>query len=310
MKKFEGKRAVFERLNEHCGYFYTVKESLYRGKTRYQKIELIDTEQFGRTLLLDGITQVGERTEFLYHEPMVHPAMCTHPKPRTVLVVGAGDGGILREVLKYPTVQKVELAELDGDVVKFSREYLSDMNQGSLEDDRVEICITDGRKHVEENPGTYDVVIMDMTDPFGPSKMLYTREFFRAVKRSLRGPEGIFVMHTESPIMRPLAVNCIRKTLGSVFSHVRPVYLYIEMYATLWSIAVSSDGTDIAGSKASKIDRRLEKYGIDGLKVFTGATHEKMQVAYPFIDETVGKTKGRIITDAKPDFPDHFVAEV
>lgn len=310
MKKFDGKPAVFERLNQYCGYFYTVKKRLYKGKTKFQKIELVDTEQFGRTLLLDGITQVGERTEFLYHEPMVHPALCSHPKPQNVLVVGAGDGGILREVLKYPTVERVELAELDGDVVEFSKKYLADMNGGSLTDPRVEVCIVDGRKHVEQNRGKYDVVIMDMTDPFGPSKMLYTKEFFKAVKRSLRGPEGLFVMHTESPITRPVAVDCIRRTLGSVFTNVRSVYLYIEMYATLWSIAVSSDSTDIARCKSGVIDRRLKKYGIEGLKVYTGATHEKMQVAFPFVDQLIDNAKGRIITDAKPDFPDHFVAEV
>ena len=300
------KRIFTEALNSAHGYYYTVNKSLYRGRSKFQKLELVDTDEFGRVLLLDDITQVSENKDHEYHEPMVHPALITHPRPSRVLVIGGGDGGIVREVLKYKSVNRIDFAELDEKVVSFSRRYLADMNKGSFDDPRVTIHITDGRAFVENHPGRFDVVIMDMTDPFGPSKMLYTREFFTAVKNSFRNTNGIFVMHSESPVTRPLAYSCIHKTLGKVFPRVRPFYLFIQMYATLWSISVCSMSADPATLDASAVKRRIASRGIKGLRVYSGDTHCAMQAAFPWI-ESLHRTGGRIITDRRPDFPDNFI---
>ncbi|MDR2694467.1 MAG: hypothetical protein LBB74_09690, partial [Chitinispirillales bacterium] len=197
------RRLYHEALNPAFGYFYTIKKTLRRASTKYQKIELVETDEFGRVLLIDGITQVAERNEFMYHEPMVHPAFVCHPNPENVLVVGGGDGGILREALKYPSVKRVELAELDGGVVSFSKKYLADVHGGCFDDPRVRVNITDGRKFTEEHPGEFDVIIMDMTDPFGPSTMLYTKEFYRLARRAMRDGAGVYIMHSESPVARP-----------------------------------------------------------------------------------------------------------
>jgi spermidine synthase len=298
-----------EQLNPHFGYFYTVKKTLKKGKTKFQKIELIDTEEFGRVLLLDNITQVAEKNDYQYHEPMVHPALCCHPKPENVLVIGAGDGGILREVLKYPSVKRLEHAELDEGVIDFSKKYLDSVHSDCFSDPRVRVNIVDGREYVKKHQKEFDSVIMDMTDPFGPSRMLYTKEFFRMVKRSFRNDHGVFVMHSESPISRPLAFACIQKTLRSVFRNVVPVYIYIQMYAVLWSISVCSDSVDISKIKSSTINNKLNRFGIEGLKVYNGATHASMQVPYPYIEEILAN-QGRIITDASPDFPDDFIQSV
>lgn len=303
-----GRQLYVEALNPYFGYFYTVKKSIKSSKTKYQEIELIDTDEFGHVLLLDDITQVATRNDFLYHEPMVHPALCAHPKPENVLVIGGGDGGILKEVVKYPAVKKIVLAELDDGVVEFSKKYLKDMHQGSFHDPRIEIQITDGRKFTEEHPKQFDVIIMDMTDPFGPSKMLYTKNFFNIVKKALRNDSGIFVMHSESPIARPQAFSCIQKTLNSVFDNVHPFYLYIQMYAILWSITVCSPKTNIGSINPTLIDKRLAKYEITDLKAYCGTTHHSMQVAFPYISQIL-KRGARIITDKNPDFPDDFITE-
>ena len=288
------------------GYFYTVRKRIRTCSTAFQKLDLVDTGEFGRVLILDGITQIAEQNEFQYHEPMVHPALCTHPHPTSVLVIGAGDGAILREVLKYPSVTTVDLAELDEGVIAFSKKYLTSIHKDSFSDPRVRVNIVDGRKFVEENPGRFDAVIMDMTDPFGPSKYLYTREFFTHVKRSLRSTDGVFCMHTESPVMRPDTFACIQKTLRSVFPLVRPFYVYIQMYSALWSITVCSEGSDTAALSAGKVDARLKKYNIDGLKFYTGAQHAAAQAAFPYIDDIL-KRKTRIITDKRPDIPDDII---
>ncbi len=302
MAEGDKRREFRELLNPDFGYYYTIDKTLYKGKTKFQNIEMVHSPEFGNTLLLDNITQVVEKNEYQYHEPMVHPSMCCHPKPRDVLVIGGGDGGILREVLKYPSVRHVDFAELDAEVVEFSRKYLTKMNKKSFDDNRVVINIVDGRKFVEEHTGAYDVVIMDMTDPFGPSKYLYTKEFFTAVKKALRGLEGIFTMHTESPISRPVVFNSIVKTLESVFANVEVLYTYIQMYAVLWSIGVCSDSDRVRRSSAAVVNRKLARSGIDNLQVFTGDTFAAMKTKYPYIDAIL-KKRARVITDKRPDFP-------
>jgi spermidine synthase len=295
-----------EWLNSRYGYFYTIRKKIHSCTTRFQKLDLVESDELGRTLILDGITQVAENSEFQYHEPMVHPALCVHPDPRHVLVIGAGDGAILREVLKYPCIETVDLAELDDGVIAFSKKYLGAIHKNAFSDPRVRVNIVDGRKFVEEHPKCFDIVIMDMTDPFGPSKFLYTKEFFTKVKASLRTPSGVFSMHTESPISRPKTFACIQKTLQSVFTHVHPFYVYVQMYSVLWSITMSSEQTDMASIAARRIDARLAKYGIKNLKVYTGAIHDASQAVYPYIADIL-KRKVRIITDKNPDIPDDII---
>jgi spermidine synthase len=295
-----------EWLNSRFGYFYTVSRKLRSCRTKFQTLDFVDTKEFGRVLIIDGITQVAQSCEFAYHEPMVHPAMCSHPCPRRVLVIGAGDGGILREVLKYPCVESVVLAELDEGVIGFSKKFLPSVHQGSFADPRLSVHIVDGRNFVEAHPRSFDVVIMDMTDPFGPSKYLYTTDFFSSVKRSLRNRRGVFAMHTESPIARPLTFSCIQRTLRSVFSHVRPLYAYIQMYAVLWSITVSSEGSDMAAIKPAAIDRKLAAYKIKNLRFYNGSIHQAAQATWPYIARILEK-KSRVLTDAHPDIPDEIV---
>ena len=305
--KATGKKIFTEALNQNFGYFYTVNEILKKSRSKFQDIQLIDTDEFGKVLLLDNITQVAEKTEFEYHEPMVHPALCSHPKPESVLIIGGGDGGIAREVLRYPVVKRVEQAELDEGVIKFAQKYLKKIHGGCFDDKRLNVNIVDGRKYTKDHPGEFDIIIMDMTDPFGPSKMLYTRDFFRTVKKAMRNGKGIFVMHSESPVARPEAFACINKTLSSTFEHVCPFYLYIQMYAVLWSVSLSSDETNVSAIKPQFIEKQIKKYGISDLKVYSPQTHLSMQAVFPYVNKILQR-RARIITDKNPDFPDNFIS--
>lgn len=293
-------RYLVERLNPTFGYFYKAGKTLHRGKTKWQEMEIIESEEFGNVLLLDGVTQVTSKNEFLYHEPMVHPALCSHPNPKDVLIIGAGDGGILREVLKHP-VNKAVMAELDGGVVEFCEELMPEINDGAFADKRYRLEVGDGRKFVETTDEKFDAVIMDMTDPFGPSVMLYTKEFFQHVKSTFKDDRGLFVMHTESPISRPNTFKQCHRTLSEVFKFRRTFYLYIHMYAVLWSITVCSDTIDAAEIPAGEIAKRLKARGISGLKAYSPTTHHSMLGEFPFIGELLADLKSvPIITDAKP----------
>lgn len=295
---------VREWLNGSCGFFYAAHRRLMSHRSPYQKIDILET-QGGPALLLDNVTQVVADSEFQYHEPMVHPAMCTHAGARDVLVIGGGDGGIVREVLKYPRIRSVTVAELDPSVIACGRTFLSSMNEGALDSPKVQCLVTDGRAHVEQSASRYDIIIMDMTDPFGPSRMLYTREFFVAARKALRGPRGVFVMHGESPAVRPFAHACIGRTLRSAFSHVNCMYVFVQMYAALWSVYVSSQASDISRVSAGRIDRRLEREGVKGLRLYTGSTHHAMLTRYPYLD-AIAAGRARVIRDGSPDFTDNI----
>ena len=300
------KRVFYEWLNDNHGYFYTVNRTLQQTESEYQNVELVETDEMGNVLILDSITQVGQKVDWQYHEPMVHFPMLAHERPRRVLVIGGGDGGILREVLRHPSVESVDFVELDQKVVEFSRQHLPDINHGAFDDERVSVHFSDGRAFVEQaDDGRWDVAIMDMTDPFGPSKMLYTKQFFQTVRDRLDPNNGLFTMHSESPVARPIAYQCIRRTLGSAFPVVRSAFAFVQMYATYWSFTIASNGPDIAAFDAYTIDERIRTRGLERLRMLNGDTWQAMQVPFPYISE-IHRRSVPVITDEAPDFPDRF----
>lgn len=304
MNKEKIKNLHFEDLNKNYGFYYRNGKSILSDKSEFQKIDILKTGAFGKTLKLDGITQVGEKGEVFYHEPMVHLPMLAHSKPEKVLVIGGGDGGINREVLKYQSVKSLVHVDLDEKVVKLCKKHLSKVSKGCWDDPRTKLIIEDGRKFLTKTSNAFDVVIMDMTDPFGPSAALYTREFFMLVKKSLRNKKGIFCMHSESPIIRPEAFNSIHQTLSKVFKHVCPWYVYIQMYGTYWSFAVCSNKVSLKDKKTRAIDKKIKKIKLKNLEVISGETYTAFQKEMPVIQKLRKNKSAKIITDADFKFSD------
>lgn len=295
---------IREQLNPHFGYFYSWNKVLAQKKTKFQELKVVSTPEFGKVLLLDGVTQVGEKFEFLYHEPMVHPALLAHPEPKDVCIIGGGDGGIAREVLKHPSVLRLDQVDIDGDVYDFSEAHLPSVSGGAFKDSRLHKLVADGRGHIMKSPGQYDAVIMDMTDPFGPARMLYTHEYFEGVKRSFKNPsQGLFTMHAESPISRPQTFGSIVQTLGQTFRFVTPFYLYIQMYAVLWCVVVASDQWDLSQIAADVIDEKIRLRRLYNLECITGQTFRSMQAEFPYIKK-IRSQKAKILTDKDPDAPE------
>lgn len=297
---------VRERYSQSSGWFYETGKILYEGKTSFQEIKLVETEEFGATLLLDGATQVMEKNEFQYHEAMVHLPMLAHHNPRKVLVIGGGDGGILREVLKHNTVEHIDFVELDEEVVVFSKTHLKMINAGAFDDPRVKTHFTDGRIFAENAQSkSYDIIIMDMTDPSGPSLKLYTKEFFATIKNLLKNDESFFIMHSESPETRPAAFVRIHRTLQSVFKIVRGAYTFVRMYGTLWSFAIASTGSDPQKTSSDIAAKRIDGRNIGRLKLISLESWNAFFAEYPYIQDLL-KIDGDISTDSSPDFPDTF----
>lgn len=219
-----------------------VTEVLHREKTPYQEIAVYETPQWGRLLTLDDVIMTTDRDEFVYHEMMAHIPLCTHPAPRRVLVIGGGDGGVVREVLKHP-VEAVSLVEIDGRVIDVCREYFPAISCG-LSDPRVTILVDDGIAHVARHRDAYDVIIVDSTDPVGPAVGLFREEFYRSVAEALT-PDGLFVAQTESPFYNASLIQGIHEALGRIFPITRLCYAGIPTYPSgFWTISMGSKRHD------------------------------------------------------------------
>lgn len=185
-----------------------VDRQLYSGQSEFQRIDVFESPEFGRFLTLDGYMMLTEKDEFIYHEMITHIPMAVHPHVRNVLVIGAGDGGVIRELTRYPDIEHIDMVEIDAMVVEVCRKYLP-QTSGSLDDARVKIHYADGLKFVRTCENTYDLIIVDSTDPFGPGEGLFTREFYGNCYKALR-EDGIMVNQHESPFYPEDAIACQR----------------------------------------------------------------------------------------------------
>lgn len=230
---------VEEKFEDIYSTKIRVEKVLYSKKSDFQLIEIVETKGFGRMLLNDGIIMVSEKDEFIYHEMIAHVPLHVHPNPKNVLVIGGGDGGTVREVLKHKSVKKCVLVEIDPLVLEASRKFLKQTSL-KLDDPKVEVLTMDGSKYVSETDNIFDIVIIDSTDPFGPSVPLFGEKFYNNVHKIL-SEDGIVVSQFESPFYKIDFQKKMYKTLQSIFKLVR-VYNYHNMTYTpgFWSFACSS----------------------------------------------------------------------
>lgn len=245
-----------EKQTPNLGLSLLVKRSLHEEQTPFQHLAVLDTIQYGRMLVLDGMVQTTVADEFVYHEMITHVALNTHPRPRRVLVVGGGDGGAIREVLKHESVERATLVEIDGRVVEASREWLPEISAG-LSDPRAEVIIDDGIKHVASHKNHYDVILVDSTEPIGPAEGLFARPFYQSIFDALT-EDGIMVAQTESPFVNRDLIRSVYADIRGVFPVARLYLASIPTYPSgLWSFTLGSKkhdpvSVDISGLKPMK----------------------------------------------------------
>ncbi|MCR5030255.1 MAG: polyamine aminopropyltransferase [Selenomonadaceae bacterium] len=207
-----------------------VDRQIYSGKSEFQRIDIFDSLEFGRVLVLDGYTMLTEKDEFMYHEMIVHVPLCAHPNARKALVIGGGDGGSVRELVRYKDLDHIDLVEIDEEVVDACRKYLP-QTAGKLDDPRVRIHYEDGLKFIRHHEDEYDVIIVDSTDPFGPGEGLFTREFYGNCFRALK-EDGIMVNQHESPFYQETAhaMQRAHKRIVNSFPLARVYQVHIPTY--------------------------------------------------------------------------------
>lgn len=222
-------------------YSYEVSRILYRGKSKFQEIVVIENPFFGRMMILDGVVQITEKDEFFYHEMLAHVVLNAHPDPKRVVVIGGGDGGTVREVLRHKAVEKVYFIEIDEEVINVSRKFFPSVASG-IRDKRVEIKCMDGAEFVKSRKHDIDLVIVDSTDIVGFAKSLFTKKFFSSIRDCLT-PNGMFVTLSESLHFHKELVVGVQKTLQSVFPVVDLYTAPLATYAgNWWTFSVGSQG--------------------------------------------------------------------
>lgn len=292
-----------ESVSPDLAVMARLRAVLFSGATAYQKVEVVESCVFGRSLVLDGKTQSTEADEFVYHESLVHPAMLCHPDPRAVFIGGGGEGGTLREALAHRSVERVTMIDLDAEVVQLCREHLPGHHQGSFDDPRVTLRHEDARGWLAAPGDGFDVIILDLVDPLeaGTAYLLYTDEFYRIAQARLN-PGGVLVTQS-GPAGLPHYRECfttIQRTLAGVFGHTAAAQVHVPAFQTLWSFTLASDaplltrqGAELDAAIAARIGKELRHYDAE--------THRGMFALPKYLRQGMA-AETRINRDAAPVF--------
>ncbi|MDZ7693423.1 MAG: polyamine aminopropyltransferase [Balneolaceae bacterium] len=262
-----------EYYNEKTGLTVGVNKVLFSEQTDYQKVEVFETDTWGNMLTIDDMVMLSEKDEFVYHEMLTHICIFSHPQPERVLVVGGGDGGTAREVLRHKSVQQVDLVEIDEAVVRASKEYLPEV--GAWGDPRLNVMFTDAIRYVHEVKKPYDVIIIDGSDPTGPAEGLFERDFIQACYDAL-AEDGVLTAQNESPWVESYhsTMKNVHTALESIYSLTKVYLAYIPLYpAGMWSFSFASKGANpLNEDTISSVKWGLEQFG-DQLKYYNKDVH-------------------------------------
>ncbi|MBB6453907.1 spermidine synthase [Salirhabdus euzebyi] len=248
-----------EKQTDSFGITAKIKQTLHTEQTDFQKLDMYETEEWGNMLVLDDMVMTTKKDEFVYHEMVAHVPLHTHPSPKKILVVGGGDGGVIREVLKHPSVEKAVLVEIDGKVIEYSKKYLPEI-AGKLEDPRVEVKVDDGFMHIAQSENEYDVIMVDSTEPVGPAVNLFSKGFYAGISKALKA-DGIFVAQTDNPWFKADLIHQVYHDVKEIFPITRLYTANIPTYPSgLWTFTMGSKIHDPLKVKEERFQEMETKY--------------------------------------------------
>lgn len=219
-----------EKQTDNLTMSCRIRETLFTGQSDFQKVEVLDSYEFGRMLVLDGVFQTSIADEFTYHEMIAHVPLLTHPSPKRVLVIGGGDGGSVREAVRHAAVETVEMVEIDGMVVEASKNFLPEISSAMRDNHpKLQLFIGDGIAHMKKIDNHFDVIIVDCSDPIGPGIGLFSRGFYQDVYQALK-PDGLFVQQTESPFYHQSLITRINRDIRDFFPITKMYLANIPLY--------------------------------------------------------------------------------
>jgi len=289
-----------EFLADNFFRLFKIDKIYFQGKTKYQQVDCFYNSFLGKVLFLDKKIQSAQIDEHIYHESLVFPALLTHPSPKKALVIGGGEGATLRELLRYCSIEKVTMIDIDKELVSLCQKYMPEWSQGAFDNPKVQVIFGDARSYIEEVEDTFDVIISDLTEPLkhGPSVYLFTKEFFKKVYNTLN-TDGIFVLQAGN------ADHCYNKflaslikTLSNLFPIVRPYWTFVPSYSTPWGFIIASKKEDPVELKESKIAQRMNENGVKNLQFYHPGLHRGLFALPLYLQKAIAKA--RVLSDKKP----------
>ncbi len=250
-----------------------ISKVIQQTRSQYQNIEIVELSEYGRALVLDGLVQSTEVDEHIYHESLVHPAMITHPNPRKVLIIGGGEGATLREVLKHNTVTEAVMVDIDEKVVELSKQYLQELHKGSFYDPRGKVIIADGKEYVNKTTEKYDVIILDLTDPYASeiAYELYTAQFYKKISEILT-EDGIMVTQAGSSFYYENVYDRVLESVRQVFPIVKEYNVWIPSFGYACNFIIGSKRYDPEKLSIEEVDKRLKSRNVE-TRFYSGRTH-------------------------------------
>lgn len=251
-----------EYYSGKTGLTVGVNKVLFSEQTEYQKVEVLETDTWGNLMTIDGMVMLSEKDEFVYHEMLTHVGMFSHPQPEKVLIVGGGDGGTAREVLRHASVVEVDMVEIDEAVVRASKKFFPGV--GDWDNPKLNVLYADGIKYLSETKEIYDLIIVDGSDPVGPAKGLFEKRFIRSCYDAL-AEDGVLAAQTESPWVPAYheSMSKVFTALDSIYELSKMYLAYIPLYpAGMWSFAYASKGPDpLTRDTVDRVVEGLEEFG-------------------------------------------------
>lgn len=284
------------------GHMHAIVRTIAAAQTPFQNVEIMETASYGKCLVLDGRIQSSQADEFVYHEALVHPGMLVAARPpESALVIGGGEGATLREILKYPSITRAVMVDIDGEVVDLCKRHLPELHQGAFEDPRTEVRIEDARAYLEQTRDRFDYVCIDLVEPLeeGPACLLFTREFYQLVHDRLT-PDGTMTMQAGmTKIGETDFFSAVHRTLRAVFPVVAGYQTFVSCFGTPWGFMLAGKAVDPAGLDVAAVDRLIAERVRGRFDYWDGVTH-RHAFALPKHLRRAIDAETRISTDAQP----------
>lgn len=263
-----------EYYNERTGLTVGVNKLLFSEETPYQTVEVFETDTWGNLMTIDGMVMLSEKDEFVYHEMLAHVGMFSHPNPERILIVGGGDGGTAREVMRHSSVDQVDMVEIDETVVRASKEFLPEV--GDWDNPKLNVLFEDGIQFVKDIGDQYDVIIIDGSDPVGPAEGLFEGEFMQACYDGL-SDDGVLTAQTESPWVKDYhnSMSKVFTALENIYDNSMMYLAYIPLYpAGMWSFSFASKGVDpLSDETLNRVENGLKEFDAE-MKYYNPDVHK------------------------------------
>jgi spermidine synthase len=292
----------FEPTTAVEGHMHAIRRTIVEAQTKFQHVEIMDTHAYGKVLVLDGRIQSSQAEDFIYHEALVHPGMLASERaPESALVIGGGEGATLREILRYPSIRRAVMVDIDDEVVGICKKHLPEMHQGAFEDTRSELRHEDARAYLEKTAEHFDFITIDLVEPLeeGPACLLFTKEFYTLVRDRLT-PGGAMTLQAGMTKLGELDFfSSIHRTLREVFPVVAGYQTFMSCFGTPWGFITATKKVDPRRQDAAAVDRLVAERIKGSLAYWDGQTHQHAFHLPKHIRAAID-AQTRVVTDAHP----------